>query len=356
MDNLTHVLSGALLGAALTPDDPARAVPARTRVLLAIVATNLPDLDLITGLLADPLAFLNLHRGLTHSFLFAPLLGLAAAGVAHQLTKKRHRFGDLWLIATLAVLLHCALDLLTSYGTQILAPLSSRAFALPVLFIIDPYVWTLLGAACALAWWRGSTAIARNGLIALGAYASLCAMAMLWATQVGKLHVQQKGLSGTVIALPQPLSPAHWKVVVVERDEYHSAYLNLLGVSARAAVDADAGFLARTWAAYQPASALSWRRRHRFGIDPAMRGFTRHAWQREELAEFRRFALLPQVYGLTNRGVDAGCGWFTDLRFETPAVSPPFRVGMCHGPVDGRLYRDRGWSLVTDDAPPLGGR
>jgi len=354
VDNLTHVLSGALLGAALTPDDPERAVPARTRVLLAIVATNLPDLDLLFGLFADPLALLNLHRGITHSFLIAPLLGLAAAGAAHQLTKRRHRFGDLWLIATLAVLLHIALDLLTSFGTQIFAPISTRPFALPVLFIIDPLVWLLLGTACALAWRRSSTAIARNGLIALGAYCALCGGAMLWAAQVGKLHAQQRGLGGTVLALPQPLSPAHWKVVIVDRDEYHSAYLNLLGTGARAPADAEAGMLARTWAAYQPADALSWRRRHRFGIDPLMRGFTKYAWQREELAEFRRFALLPQVYSLTNRGIDAGCGWFTDLRFETPATSPPFRFGMCHGPVDGRLYHDRGWSLETDDAPPLG--
>ena len=44
------------------------------------------------------------------------------------------------------------------------------------------------------------------------------------------------------------------------------------------------------------------------------------------------------------------------LTFETPAMSPPFRYGMCHGPVDGHLFHDRGWSLETVDAPPLGAR
>jgi inner membrane protein len=356
VDNLTHVLSGALLGAALTPDDQERAVPARTRVVLAVVATNLPDLDLLFGLFADPLALLNLHRGITHSFLAAPLLGLAAAAVAHQLTGRRHRLRDLWLIATLAVLLHCGLDLLTAYGTQILAPFSARAFALPLLFIIDPLVWLLLGTACVLAWHRGSSAIAQRGLLALGAYVVVCGMAMLWATRIAQLHAKQQGLAQVVVALPQPLSPAHWKLVIVDGEEYRSSYLDILGFGPRAPADPDANFLARTWAAYQPADALNWRRRHRYGIDPMMRGFTKYAWRRDEMAEFRRFALLPQVYGLTNRGVDSGCGWFTDLRFETPAFSPPFRYGMCHGPVDGRLHHDRGWTLELDGAPRLGGR
>ncbi len=356
MDNLTHTLTGALLGAALTPDDPERAVPARTRVLLAVVATNLPDIDFALGLFTDPLTLLNLHRGLTHSFLFAPVFGLAAAAVAHQLTARRHRFRDLLLIATLAALLHCALDLLTVYGTQIFAPISTRPFALPVLFIVDPAVWVLLGAFGVLAWRRGSTRLARDGLIALCVYAALCGLAMLWAARIGVAYAQHKGLGSTVLALPQPLSPAHWKLVVIDGDEYHTSYLNLLGAGPRAPVADDAGFLASTWGAYQPADALAWRKRHRFGIEPLMRGFTKYAWRRDELGEFRRFAVLPQVYSLTNRGVDSGCAWFTDLRFESPAVSPPFRYGMCHGPVDGRLYHDRGWSLETDDAPPLGRR
>lgn len=356
MDNLTHLLAGALLGAALTPDQPERAIPARTRVVLAALAANLPDIDVVQTFFVDPLALLNLHRGITHSFLLAPLLGLAAAGVAHQLTGRRHRLRDLWLIATLAVLLHSGLDLITSYGTHILAPFSPRAFSLPLLFIIDPLVWLLLGSACVLAWRRRSAAIARNGLLAFGAYLVVCGMAMLWATRIAQVYAQQHGLERTVVALPQPLSPAHWKLVVINGDEYRTSYVDLLGLGPRQPADPEAHLIARTWAAYQPAAALNWRTRHRFGIDPMMRGFTKYAWRRDELAEFRRFAVLPQVYGLTNRGIDSGCAWFTDLRFETPAISPPFRFGMCHGPVDGRLYHDRGWSVVVEAAPRLGGR
>ena len=42
MDNLTHLLAGALLGAALTPDQPDRAIPARTRVVLAPSGSGSP--------------------------------------------------------------------------------------------------------------------------------------------------------------------------------------------------------------------------------------------------------------------------------------------------------------------------
>jgi inner membrane protein len=353
VDNLTHVLSGALLGAVTTPDAPdARSLPTRSRVLLAVVATNAPDLDYLTAFLSDPLTVLNLHRGITHSVVMAPLWGVLVAGVAHLVTRRRHRFAELWLLATLALLFHCALDSLTSYGTQLFAPLSSAPYAFPVLFIIDPLCWLILGTACALAWRRGSLAVARAGLAALVGYVVLASGLMLWAERAAIGYSQSVGAGRTVLALPQPLSPTHWKLVVIDGDTYHTAYLSLLG-GARAAAPDDAGFLARSWAGYQPATALHWVKRHRFGTDPPMRGFGRYAWTRDELGEFRRFALLPQLYAIIDRGGDAGCGWFADLRFETPARSPPFRVGICHGPVQGLLDRRIGWSLRLEDPPPL---
>ena len=353
MDNLTHVLSGALLGAVVTPDaSDERSVPTRSRVLLAVIATNAPDLDYLTGLFADPLTVLNLHRGISHSLVMAPLWGLLIAGLAHAATRQRHRFKELYAIATLAVLLHGALDLLTSYGTQIFAPLSSASYAFPVLFIVDPLAWLVLGTAAALAWRRGSLAIARGGLAAFGAYVVLAGGLMLWAERQALAYAQSAGVGRTVLALPQPLSPTHWKLVVVDEDVYHSAYLNLLG-GERAAADPDAGLIARTWAGYQPAGALRWTKRHRFGPERPMRAFARFAYGRDEVGEFRRFAQLPYLYSIVNRGGDAGCGWFTDLRFETPAVAPPFRVGICHGPVSGLLDRRIGWTVLVDDPPPL---
>lgn len=355
MDNLTHTLAGALLGAAL-PDERDGGMPLKARAVYCAIVTNLPDLDYLTAIGAAPFEALNLHRGVTHSLLMAPLWGALVGGLAWWLLRERFRALELVVLAVAAVLLHAMLDLLTSYGTQLFAPLSAQPFALPLLFIIDPWIWLLLGVGAALTWQRGSVAVARGGLIALTAYVALCGALMLRAEQLAGDAAARRGWARDLVVLPQPLSPLHWKVVVVDGDLYHTAYLDVLGGAPNPPQREDAPWLTQLWRAYQPADALDWTHRHRYGGDPLMRGFARFAWSREELAEFRRFALLPQMYAVSNEGVDAGCGWFTDLRFEHKAFPNPFVAGICHGPVEGRLSKSTGWRLATGDAPVARGK
>ena len=355
MDNLTHTLAGALLGAAL-PAERDGGMPLKARAAYCAVITNLPDLDYLTAFWAAPFEVLNLHRGVTHSFLMAPVWGALIGGLAWYALRERYRAAELVLLAIAAVLLHAALDLLTSYGTQLFAPLSTQPHALAVLFIIDPWAWLLLGAGAALAWVRGSVGLARGALLAFAGYVALCGALMLRAEQLAAEAAARRGMPRSVVVFPQPLTPTHWKVVVVDDEMYHTAYLDLLGGERRAPLREDAPWLARVWDVYQPADALDWTHRHRYGGDPLMRGFARFAWSREELAEFRRFALLPQMYAVTNEGVDAGCGWFTDLRFEHKAFPNPFVAGICHGPVDGRLSKSAGWRLAEGAGPPAHGK
>jgi len=363
VDNLTHALAGALLGAALPPEHAAadgRDMPYRARAVYCAIVTNLPDLDYLTLVGAAPFEALNLHRGVTHSFLLAPLWGAAIGGLAWWLLRKRFRALELMVLAVAGLLLHGVLDLLTSYGTQIFAPLTSRPFALPLLFIVDPLVWLLLGTGVVLAWRRSSVAVARGGLLALAGYVALCGAFMLRAEQVATAVAEQRGWTRDVVVFPQPLSPLHWKLVVVDGDHYRTTNLGILadpfGGEPPAPLAEDASSLLRLWRSYRSPDALEWTERHRYGADPLMRGFARFAWSREELGGFRRFALLPQLYALGNDGTDAGCGWFTDLRFELPGVANPFVAGICHGPVDGRLSKSSGWRLADGERPPARGK
>lgn len=331
MDNLTHTLTGALLGAALAPESGARSVPTRTRVVLAALATNAPDLDLLASPFFDAQTMLVLHRGITHSFLLAPLWALPLAAIAWLLTRRQHRFRDLWLIAGFAVALHAGLDLLTAYGTQVFAPLSERSFALPVLFIIDLWVWALLAVGALLAWRRRSPAVAGATLLALGGYIAACTLLMLTASATAEAKARELGPRLHGFALPQPFSPLRWKLVAMGRNSIHTAYLDLL----------------------PGAAPPEWRKRHRYGEDPALRNFGRHAWERPELAPFRRFALMPQLYATEQPNPNQLCGWFTDLRFEAKQRASPFRIGICHGRVLGAIDVDpeRGWTLATGPAP-----
>lgn len=51
------------------------------------------------------------------------------------------------LLAVLGVLTHPALDWMNTYGIRLLAPFSMQWFYGDALFIIDPWLWLLLGAA-----------------------------------------------------------------------------------------------------------------------------------------------------------------------------------------------------------------
>jgi hypothetical protein len=213
----------------------------------------------------------------------------------------------------------------------VFAPLSERRFALPVLFIADPWVWALLGIGAALAWRRRSAAVAGATLLALGGYVAACTLLMLTATGQAEAHARELGPKHQAFALPQPWSPLRWKLVVLGRNNIHTAYADLLPGT----------------------TPPEWRKRHRFGDDPLLRNFGRHAWDRSEIEAFRRFAVMPQLYAIEQPNPNMLCAWFTDLRFESPARATPFRYGVCHGVAAGEAEVDpeRGWTQAAGPAP-----
>ena len=85
------------------------------------------------------------HRGITHSLFAAPIIALLVA-VPWWLWRRRGRGPDDPRRASLGLLLACLLvaamshlllDWCTAYGTQLLAPFSSRRFALNAVAIVD---------------------------------------------------------------------------------------------------------------------------------------------------------------------------------------------------------------------------
>ena len=154
MDNLTHTLAGAVLAKAGLDRRTPLAMPT------LLVAANLPDLDVL-AYLRDPLFALTFRRGWTHGVLAMAVLPLALASSMaawDRLVRRRRRpdaapapFRELLLLSFAGVLSHPLLDLLNTYGVRLLMPFSGRWFYGDTLFIVDPWLWGLLG----LAWpWR----------------------------------------------------------------------------------------------------------------------------------------------------------------------------------------------------------
>jgi inner membrane protein len=151
MDNLTHSLVGALIGQAGLKRKTGHAMPA------LIIGANLPDIDAACFLWLDGVQHLGFRRGITHGPIAMVLLPLLLAGglwwfdrwQARRGTRPEGRLpvhcGWLYALSFIACLTHPALDWLNVYGVRLLEPFSSRWFYGDTLFIIDVWLWALMG-------------------------------------------------------------------------------------------------------------------------------------------------------------------------------------------------------------------
>ena len=137
MDIVTHAISGALIAYAL-PQRP----KVRFGILFFALAACVPDLDIL--FCTTPALFLNLHRGISHSIFVAPLLALLLALLAYPLrrasTPQAFSLRTLWLLSLVCLLVHIALDCITTYGTMIFLPFSDFRVRLNAVFIVDVFL------------------------------------------------------------------------------------------------------------------------------------------------------------------------------------------------------------------------
>lgn len=221
MDNLTHSLAGALIGQAGLKRKTGLAMPA------LVIGANLPDIDATCVIFGT--ASLAMRRGLTHGPIAWVLLPLVLAGLLHFFDHWQARrgtrppdrlpvrFGWLYLLALIACLTHPALDWLNSYGIRFLSPFSERWFYGDVLFIIDLWLWLLLGGTL----WLSLRKKKRGGRWRVPAWIGLAA-ALLYIggnvliTRTNELLVQSNVPADirTVIASPVPIAFWDRKVIL----------------------------------------------------------------------------------------------------------------------------------------------
>lgn len=153
MDPFTHTL----FGAALADSGLKRFTPLATATLL--LGANAPDIDFVTYF-GDSDLSLDWRRGWTHGVLAMVVLPLLLTGLmilwdrllrrARDSSLPPARFAPLLTLACLGVWSHPILDWLNTYGVRLLMPFSGRWFYGDTLFIIDPFLWLLLGGAAFL--------------------------------------------------------------------------------------------------------------------------------------------------------------------------------------------------------------
>ncbi len=284
MDNLTHSLTGALAAKLLETKNAAKLDAKSQRALfwLFVFCANLPDIDILLGFLGDPIFSTKHHRGITHSILFAPVMALVPAllwygwaaprtnpagqrvggrlaqfkrlyshaaaklqiffdhmrassqavqkrnfEAAHDESKTLLRF---YLVALVGILLHIAFDVITSYGTRLLLPLSETRFALDWMFIVDPFFTIPLGVLLGM----GKFARKRRRLLVLCAaifMAGYLATEMVCSRMAHARTQQALASNGIkpvkVSVLPQPLSVFRWKALAQTEAAIYQAFFSV---------------------------------------------------------------------------------------------------------------------------------
>lgn len=151
MENFAHTL----LGLTLAKAGLERATPLATTTL--IISSNLPDIDVLSRFRGGTLSYLTYHRGFTHGFVGVAILAAALAFVLVYIDRRFRLRRDpfrrpirpfrVFLLACLGGLGHVFMDFTNSYGVRPLMPFSDRWFYGDLAFVVDPWIWLMLGAA-----------------------------------------------------------------------------------------------------------------------------------------------------------------------------------------------------------------
>jgi inner membrane protein len=238
VDNLCH----SLVGAALAETGLRR----RTRYATAalVIGANVPDLDIAFAFTERGL---GLRRGVTHGILALVVLPFLLTGLIllwHRWRDGRRaggeqevRPGGLLALSALAILTHPTLDWMNVYGMRWLMPFDGTWYYGDSLFILDPWLWLLLGAA-----WLVGRRLRRRGEAPKGARvarglvaaSALYIAAMMALSGVGRaLAARQLGLSDpgprVLMVSPPPLASWQRRVTFDAGSEYRLGTLEWQG-------------------------------------------------------------------------------------------------------------------------------
>jgi inner membrane protein len=261
MEPITHLLTGACIGRAGLNRKTAYAT------LAAVLAAEAADVDVFWSF-AGPVEELKHHRGITHTFIAAPVVagvivglvwvldgwvkrrrlrkqGAAATrgvdpdGPAPKLPQRVH-WGWLYATALIAALSHLLLDWTNNYGMRPFFPFNPRWYAGSFMFIAEPVLWLLFLLALVMPWLFGladrEMGARRKEFRGRGwAIFALVGMVLLWGWRWSEHGRAQSLAEKTEIAMapvtrmaiePYPINPFRWHAILETAEFYQTAEIN----------------------------------------------------------------------------------------------------------------------------------
>jgi inner membrane protein len=273
MEPVTHFLTGACIGRAGFNRKSAYAT------LAAVLAAEAADIDIFLGVFG-PVEELKHHRGITHTFIAAPVVAAAVVGAVWLIDRVRGsraksapaapedqnanapptpappqsiNWGWLYLTALVAALSHLLLDWTNNYGVRPFFPFKPRWYAGSIVFIAEPVIWALLLLALIMPWLFGladqEMGARRSRFRGRGwAIFALCGMVAVWGwrwfeheqalTMLAKTQVTREPIIRIALE-PYPANPYHWRAILEARNFYQTAEINTFNPDSPVAITSD---------------------------------------------------------------------------------------------------------------------
>ncbi len=217
MDTITHGLIGVL--GSKTGFSQRNGKLASIAFLIGAV---FPDIDLVVSFFGPEFS-LRYHRGITHSIIAAPFFAVAIAAVIYRFSSFKNFF-LLSLIVALGIYSHIFFDLITSYGTIVFDPISTKRYSWNLVFILDPFITLPVILGLILCWRRSERGFMISVTI-LG-FLMIYLMLNLWVKLVYEEKLAAFATANSIAVerstvYPRPLAPFFWMGVIETEDAFY---------------------------------------------------------------------------------------------------------------------------------------
>tara|TARA_B100000768_G_C11277971_1_gene376936 strand:+ start:2012 stop:3022 length:1011 start_codon:yes stop_codon:yes gene_type:complete len=229
LDSLTQIVLGASVGEAVLGKKVGNKA-----ILWGAIAGTIPDLDVLLRSFTDEISATQMHRGFSHSIVFAVLI----APILGWITKKIHfklkdvSFKDWTKLFFWATVTHPLLDAHTTWGTQFFWPLKYR-LAYQNIFVVDLfYTLPFLGfLVIVMILKRENPRRSKFNTIGLSVSSSYLVMTLLfkWISfQEFKDGLKEQKIEYVEMdTKPSPLNSILWSSLIETDKGYRTAYYSL---------------------------------------------------------------------------------------------------------------------------------
>ncbi|MDG1147436.1 MAG: metal-dependent hydrolase [Crocinitomicaceae bacterium] len=229
MDSITQVVLGAAVGEAVL----GKKVGSRA-MLWGAIAGTIPDLDVFLKFFVSDITATEMHRGFSHSLVFAILVAPVLGWLAHKIHRRREdvSFKNWSWLFFWATVTHPLLDAHTTWGTQFFWPLEYR-LAYKNIFVVDPLYTVPFLVFLLIALFHKRTNPRRRFFNNIGLIVSTTYMMLTLVFKWISFEAFQERLHLSNITYlemdvkPTPLNSVLWNAQVETSNGYRVAYYSL---------------------------------------------------------------------------------------------------------------------------------